>query len=354
MSSDMLSKFLLSQEFSKGADDPTLFTMKVGKDILLLPLLVLLFELFPNIISSKFKMSMMGKMSFFLGLHISLSPRCIFINQSKYALEIIKKYSMEASNSVDLPMVDRTKLDKDLQGKIVNHTHYRGMVGSLMYLTSSRPDLVFAVCMYARYPTRPTENHLHADFESKRCSLSVNIIANMDTDEDVTLQDVVDISKDVTVDAEIEKIELQEVVKVVTTTKLMTEVVTTASATITAADTSIPAATITSAAPTLTTAPRIMVHEPKPIKKKTQIEHDEAYLRELEAKLNKIINWDDVIDQVQRKEKEDNAIMRYQALKRKPQTEAQAIKNMMIYLRNMAGLKMDYFKGMTYNDIRPL
>nr|GEY67232.1 hypothetical protein [Tanacetum cinerariifolium] len=63
---------------------------------------------------------------------------------------------------------------------------------------------------------------------------------------------------------------------------------------------------------------------------------------------------DDVIDQVQRKEKEDNAVMRYQALKRKPQTEAQARKNMMIYLRNMAGFKMDYFKGMTYDDIRPI
>nr|GFC94014.1 hypothetical protein [Tanacetum cinerariifolium] len=74
--------------------------------------------------------------------------------------------------------------------------------------------------------------------------------------------------------------------------------------------------------------------------------------RELEAELNKNINWDDVIDQVQRKEKEDNAVMRYQELKRKPQTEAQARKNMMIYLRNMAGFKMDYFKGMTYDDIR--
>nr|GEW08831.1 putative ribonuclease H-like domain-containing protein [Tanacetum cinerariifolium] len=61
---------------------------------------------------------------------------------------------------------------------------------------------------------------------------------------------------------------------------------------------------------------------------------------------------DDVIEQVQRKEKEDNAVLRYQALKRKPQTEAQARKNMMIYLRNMAGFKMDYFKGMSYDDIR--
>nr|GEZ56683.1 hypothetical protein [Tanacetum cinerariifolium] len=83
-----------------------------------------------------------------------------------------------------------------------------------------------------------------------------------------------------------------------------------------------------------------------------ELQEDEACVRELEAELNKNINWDDVIDQVWRKEKEDNDVMRYQALKRKPQTEAQARKNMMIYLGNMAGFKMDYFKGMSYDDIR--
>nr|GEV28892.1 hypothetical protein [Tanacetum cinerariifolium] len=81
---------------------------------------------------------------------------------------------------------------------------------------------------------------------------------------------------------------------------------------------------------------------------------DEAYARELEAELKKNIDWDDVIDQVQRKEKEDNAVMRYQALKRKPQIKVQARKNMMIYLRNMAGFKMNYSKGMSYDDIRPI
>nr|GEV25771.1 hypothetical protein [Tanacetum cinerariifolium] len=93
------------------------------------------------------------------------------------------------------------------------------------------------------------------------------------------------------------------------------------------------------------------------VKKTAEIEEnadDEAYARELEAELNKNINWDELIYQVQRKEKEDNAVMRYQALKRKPQTEAQARKNMMIYLRNMAGFKMDYFKGISYDDIRPI
>nr|GEX90723.1 hypothetical protein [Tanacetum cinerariifolium] len=98
----------------------------------------------------------------------------------------------------------------------------------------------------------------------------------------------------------------------------------------------------------------IMVKEPKPLKKQAQIEQDEAYARELEAELNKNINWDEVIEQVKRKEKEDNAVLRYQALKRKPQTEAHDRKNMMVYLKNVTGFKMDFFKGMSYNDIRPI
>ncbi|GKA46840.1 retrovirus-related pol polyprotein from transposon TNT 1-94 [Tanacetum coccineum] len=143
---------------------------KEGKDILLVQIYVddIIFastdphlcDTFPNIMSSKFKMSMMGKMSFFLGLQISQSLKDIFINQSKYALKIIKKYGMESSDLVDTPMVERTKLDEDIQGTPVDPTRYRGMVGSLMYLTSSRPDLVFVVCMCARYQAKPTENHL--------------------------------------------------------------------------------------------------------------------------------------------------------------------------------------------------
>nr|GEV03869.1 hypothetical protein [Tanacetum cinerariifolium] len=82
----------------------------------------------------------------------------------------------------------------------------------------------------------------------------------------------------------------------------------------------------------------ILVEEPKPLKKPAQIEQDEAYAKELEAELNKNIDWDEVIDHVQRKEKEDNNVKRYQALKRKPQTKAQATKNMMIYLRNATTL----------------
>ncbi|GJX22306.1 retrovirus-related pol polyprotein from transposon TNT 1-94 [Tanacetum coccineum] len=115
--------FLLSQEFSKGAVDPTLFTRKAGRDILLVQIYIgdILFastnpamcDEFAKIITSKFKMSMMGQMNFILGLQISQSPKGVFINQFNYALEIIKKYGMLSSDPVDTPTVDKSKLDKD-------------------------------------------------------------------------------------------------------------------------------------------------------------------------------------------------------------------------------------------------
>nr|GFC46844.1 hypothetical protein [Tanacetum cinerariifolium] len=98
----------------------------------------------------------------------------------------------------------------------------------------------------------------------------------------------------------------------------------------------------------------ILVEEPKPLIKQAQIKQDEKYARELEAELKRNIDWDKVIDHVKIKAKEDPAVKRYQALKRKPQTEAQARKNMMIYLKNVDGFKMDYFKGMTYDDMCPI
>nr|GEX53517.1 ribonuclease H-like domain-containing protein [Tanacetum cinerariifolium] len=177
-------------------------------------------------------------------------------------------------------------------------------------------------------------------------------------------------------DDEGEPTKLQKVVKVVTTAKLITEVVTAASATLTAAtlqlttvaalsdnkrrkgvvirdpqETTTPSIIIYSEAKSKDKGKWILVKVPKPLKKQAQIEQDEKYARELEAELNKNINWDEVINHVKRKQKEDNAVKRYQALKRKPQTKAQARKNMMIYLRNVAGFKIDYFKGMTYDDI---
>ncbi|GKB19301.1 retrovirus-related pol polyprotein from transposon TNT 1-94 [Tanacetum coccineum] len=128
-----------NMNFVKGVVDPTLFTRKEGNDLIL--------------------MSMMGQISFF-GLQISQSPRGIFINQSKYALEMLKMYGLDQYDAVNIPMVGQSKLDEDPNRTLVDPTRYRGMVGSLMYLTASRPDLVFVVCMYARYQAKPIEKHI--------------------------------------------------------------------------------------------------------------------------------------------------------------------------------------------------
>nr|GEW45462.1 copia protein [Tanacetum cinerariifolium] len=168
----MLSSFLISKDFSKGSVDPTLFIRKNGNDLLLVQIYVddIIFasstlelcDLFANLMCSKFKMLMMGKISFFLGLQILQSPRGIFINQSKYALESLKKYGFESRDPLDTPMVEKSKLDEDKEGNAVDPSHYHGMIGTLLYLIASRPDLQFAICMCARYQARPTEKHVHA------------------------------------------------------------------------------------------------------------------------------------------------------------------------------------------------
>nr|GFB66247.1 retrovirus-related Pol polyprotein from transposon TNT 1-94 [Tanacetum cinerariifolium] len=93
---------------------------------------------------------------------ISECPRGIFINQTKYALESLKKYGFKSCDPVDTPIVGKSKLDEDKEGKAVDSSHYCGMIGTLLYLTTSRPGLQFTICMCARYEARPIEKHLHA------------------------------------------------------------------------------------------------------------------------------------------------------------------------------------------------
>nr|GEU39767.1 retrovirus-related Pol polyprotein from transposon TNT 1-94 [Tanacetum cinerariifolium] len=130
---DTLSRFLLDNNFFKGAVDPTLFTLKTGKHFLLVQIFVddIIFastnpkacDMFSNEMSLKFQMSMMGQMLFFLGLQVSQSPGGIFINQSKFALEILKKFGMDSCDSVDTPMVDQLKSDEDPLGTPVDQQY---------------------------------------------------------------------------------------------------------------------------------------------------------------------------------------------------------------------------------------
>ncbi|GJT85149.1 putative ribonuclease H-like domain-containing protein [Tanacetum coccineum] len=144
---DTLSRLLLDNKFSKGAVDPTLFTRKTGKHILLLQIYVddIIF------VSTDPK-----------ACDIFSNEMSIFINQKKFALEILKKFGMDLCDPVDTPMVDRFKLDEDPLGIPVDQTRFHSMVDSLMYLTASIPNLVFAVCMCARYQGLPTKKHLKA------------------------------------------------------------------------------------------------------------------------------------------------------------------------------------------------
>nr|GEU40224.1 retrovirus-related Pol polyprotein from transposon TNT 1-94 [Tanacetum cinerariifolium] len=168
---DMLSSFLISQDFSKGLVDPTLLICRNGNDLLLVQIYVedIIFaastpelcDPFAKLMCSKFKMSMKGKILFFLGSQISQTPRGIFINQSKYAIESLKKYGFESCDPVDTPTVEKSKLDEDKEGKAITSSHYRDMIGNLLYLTASRPDLQFVICICARYQARPTKKHIH-------------------------------------------------------------------------------------------------------------------------------------------------------------------------------------------------
>nr|GEY22264.1 hypothetical protein [Tanacetum cinerariifolium] len=140
---DELSTFLLQNHFFKGTIDLTLFIRRFHNDILV-PL--------QNVDD--------GEMTFFLGLQVNQSPRGIFINQSKYVLEILNKYGMASCDLVGTPMEIKDKLDLDQNGTPIDATKYHSMIGALMYLTSSRSDIVHATCLCARYQAKPTEKHL--------------------------------------------------------------------------------------------------------------------------------------------------------------------------------------------------
>ncbi|GKE45240.1 retrovirus-related pol polyprotein from transposon TNT 1-94 [Tanacetum coccineum] len=154
---DELSKFLISKGFTKGTIDLTLFTIRYGEDISTNPKFSKRFE---KLMHSRFEMSLMGERKFFLGLQIHQSLCGIFINHAKNTLEILKKHGMEKGQSIGTPMATNPKLDADLSGEPIDQTDYHSKIGSLMYLTSSRPDIVQAVCYCARYQARPTEKHL--------------------------------------------------------------------------------------------------------------------------------------------------------------------------------------------------
>nr|GEW78180.1 hypothetical protein [Tanacetum cinerariifolium] len=140
---DELSTFLQHNHFFKGTIDLTLFIRRFHDDILVVQVYIddIIFgsthpryiQLFSNLMKSRFEMSMMGEITFFLGLQVNQSLCGIFINQSKYVLEILKKYGMESCDPVGTLMEIKDKLDLDQNGTPVDATKYYSMIGALMY-----------------------------------------------------------------------------------------------------------------------------------------------------------------------------------------------------------------------------
>jgi hypothetical protein len=169
---ETLSQFLLEHQFTRGTIDKTLFFKKHGNDIILVQIYVddiifgssneKLCERFSKLMQSKYEMSMMGELTYFLGLQVHQREDGIFINQSKYVKDLLKKYGLEESSPAKTPMSTAIKLDEDKKGKRVDIKVYRGMVGSLLYLTASRPDIMFATCLCARFQSDPKESHMMA------------------------------------------------------------------------------------------------------------------------------------------------------------------------------------------------
>ncbi|GKE59902.1 retrovirus-related pol polyprotein from transposon TNT 1-94 [Tanacetum coccineum] len=117
---------------------------------------------FAKIMHDKFEMSMMGELNFFLGLQIKQLDDGVLFNQSKYIKELLKKFGLEDSKPIKTPMSTETKLTRDEEGGSVDNTKYRGMIGSLLYLIASRPDIMFSVFLCARFQEDPKTSHLEA------------------------------------------------------------------------------------------------------------------------------------------------------------------------------------------------
>ena len=110
----------------------------------------------------EFEMFMMGELNLFLGLKVKQMKHGTFLSQTKYCIELIKKFSMEKCKEASTLMATSTYLNLDEKGKLVDESRYRGMIGSLLYLTTSRPDIMLIICLCARYQSNPKEYHLTA------------------------------------------------------------------------------------------------------------------------------------------------------------------------------------------------
>lgn len=117
---------------------------------------------FSKLMQGEFEMRLMGELNYFLGLQIKQLKEGTFVCQAKYCHKLLKCFEMTDSKSIDTPMPTNGNLDRDEHGKNVGIKMYRRMIGSLLYLTASRFDIMFSIFMCARYQSAPKESHLKA------------------------------------------------------------------------------------------------------------------------------------------------------------------------------------------------
>jgi len=167
---DRLSSFLLRNGFMRGKVDTTFFKREVGKDFIIVQIYVddiifratneSLFNDFSDLMKNEFEMSMMGELKFFLGLQIKQENKGIYTHQQKYTEELLMKFKMEDVKPMKTSMCASNPLSKDESGKPIDQKIYKCMIESLLYLTSSRLDIMHSVCLCTRFQSNPQESHL--------------------------------------------------------------------------------------------------------------------------------------------------------------------------------------------------
>jgi hypothetical protein len=167
-----LKGFLFERGFEMGKVDQTLFVLRQGRDILIVQVYVddivfggssnSLVARFAEDMSREFEMNMMGELQFFLGLQIKQSKEETFVHQANYTKDIVRKFKMEDSKAMTMPMSMTTALDADEEDEQVDQKEYRSMIGSLLYLTATRPNIRFSVCLCARFQASPRTSHRQA------------------------------------------------------------------------------------------------------------------------------------------------------------------------------------------------
>ncbi|CAM8943929.1 unnamed protein product [Rhodiola kirilowii] len=169
---ERLSEYLLAHGYERGKVDKTLFLLRTDKHLLIVQVYIddiifgstgdELVKSFTKLMESEFEMSMVGQLTFFLGIQVRQLENGTEISQQKYLGEVVKKYGFGGSKHVNTPSSPNESLTKDDASPRTDATRYRGMIGSLQYLTASRPDTMFSVCQCARFQAEPRESHVKA------------------------------------------------------------------------------------------------------------------------------------------------------------------------------------------------